>query len=184
MAKHKENAREKLLAAMFQIVQEQGANYLTYDNLVSKSGLTRGGVMYHFPSKKSMLQGLVDHYMSSGLNQVEARWEKFGKTPDTMLKAEIEVMLEMNMKDREAPSVLLPVIINNPEMIGNIRKIVEQRYKVLEQTKMGFERAALIAMALDCFGMSQAFGMHLMSDQKRKKLLSYMLRLVDQKETL
>lgn len=36
---------------------------------------------------------------------------------------------------------------------------------------MGFERAALIAMALDCFGMSQAFGMHLMSDQKRKKLM-------------
>jgi AcrR family transcriptional regulator len=182
MAKHKDNARERLMGCMMDIVRDEGAGALTYDNLVAKSGLTRGGVMYHFPSKESMLQGLVDHYVHRELGKVEERWEKHGKTPDGLLKAELECAIEVDDKDQQISVSLLPVVIQNPAMMNEIQKIVEERYQNLDQTSVGFEKAAITLLVIDAFEMSKAFGFTLLSEKKRKQILKTLYALVEGKK--
>lgn len=184
MARHKDNARERLMGCMMDIVRDEGAGALTYDNLVAKSGLTRGGILYHFPSKESMLQGLVDHFMRQELGKVEERWEKHGKTPDGLLKAEIECALEADDKDQQISVSLLPVVIQNPAMMKEIQQIVEERYKNLDQTSVGFEKAALTLLVIDAFEMSKAFGFTLLSEKKRKQVLKLLYALVEGKKSL
>jgi AcrR family transcriptional regulator len=55
------HARAAVLAAAESIVKDIGAAHLTYDELVRRSGITRGGITYHFPTKESLLQALVAH---------------------------------------------------------------------------------------------------------------------------
>jgi AcrR family transcriptional regulator len=184
MAKHKDNARERLMSCMMDIVRDEGAGALTYDNLVAKSGLTRGGILYHFPSKDSMLQGLVDDYIRQEVEKVEARWEKHGKTADGLLKAEIECALEADDKDQQINVSLLPVVIQNPAMMKEIQQIVEERYQNLDQTSIGFEKAALTLLVVDAFEMSKAFGFTLLSEKKRKQILKFLYALVEGKKTL
>jgi AcrR family transcriptional regulator len=52
--------RDRILAAARQIVEREGAGALTYEGLVQESGLTRGGITYHFPTKEALLRGLLD----------------------------------------------------------------------------------------------------------------------------
>jgi AcrR family transcriptional regulator len=179
MTRHKDNAHERLLGAMLEIVRDEGAAALTYDSVVARSGLTRGGVMYHFPSKQAMLQGLVDYYMQQELQNVTDKWEKYGKTPDGLLKAEIEVSLEASPKDQLVTASLLPIVIENPKMMLEVRKVVEERYKALDQTSLGFEKAALVLLAIDAFEMSKAFGFTLLPDKKRKQLLKFLYAVVN-----
>ncbi|MBT8085901.1 MAG: TetR/AcrR family transcriptional regulator [Woeseia sp.] len=54
-------ARQKILDASRQIVMERGAGCLTFDEIAAVSGVTRGGITYHFPTKQELLQALVDH---------------------------------------------------------------------------------------------------------------------------
>ena len=56
-------ARTKVLEAARKIVQESGAGALTFDELSRVSGVTRGGITYHFPTKDALLRGLLEHDM-------------------------------------------------------------------------------------------------------------------------
>jgi AcrR family transcriptional regulator len=182
MTKHKDNAREKLMRAMLDIVGDEGAAALTYDSLVARSGLTRGGVMYHFPSKESMLQGLVEHYMQQELGKVQARWESYGKTVDGLLRAELECAREADQNDQHVSVSLLPVILQSPAMMANIRHVVEGRYTQLDEATAGFEQAAIALLVIDAFEMSKAFGFNLMPEHKRQAILKRLLRQVDEEE--
>ena len=53
-------AKEKILAAARQIVERDGAGALTFDELARESGITRGGITYHFPTKEDLLRGLLE----------------------------------------------------------------------------------------------------------------------------
>ncbi len=53
-------ARQKVIDASRRIVKERGAGALTYDEIAHESGVTRGGITYHFPTKQRLLQALVE----------------------------------------------------------------------------------------------------------------------------
>jgi AcrR family transcriptional regulator len=53
-------ARERILEAARRIVEDSGAGHLTFDELSRVSGVTRGGITYHFPTKQDLLRGLIE----------------------------------------------------------------------------------------------------------------------------
>jgi AcrR family transcriptional regulator len=55
------HARAAVLAAAEALVKDMGAAHLTYDELVRRSGITRGGITYHFPTKDALLEALVEN---------------------------------------------------------------------------------------------------------------------------
>lgn len=56
-------AKRKILDAARDIVEHSGAGALTFDELARVSGITRGGITYHFPTKDALLLGLLDRDM-------------------------------------------------------------------------------------------------------------------------
>lgn len=54
------HARAAVLAAAEALVRDIGAANLTFDELVRRSGITRGGITYHFPTKDALLRALVE----------------------------------------------------------------------------------------------------------------------------
>ncbi|MBK8284459.1 MAG: TetR family transcriptional regulator [Ahniella sp.] len=53
-------ARLKILQAARRIVESRGAGHLTFEELAVESGVTRGGITYHFPTKEALLKGLIE----------------------------------------------------------------------------------------------------------------------------
>jgi len=81
------HARKAILAAAETIVKQIGAANLTYDALVRESGITRGGITYHFPTKDKLLRALVEHDMARWKSVVETH--RTGDTPLDSLRAYI-----------------------------------------------------------------------------------------------
>jgi len=52
--------RRQVLDAAARVAMREGPGAVTIDAVVSESGMSRGGVLYHFPSKDALLQALVD----------------------------------------------------------------------------------------------------------------------------
>ena len=52
-------AKQKVLDAAREIVLQQGAGGLTFDSLAHTSGVTRGGITYHFATKADLLRELI-----------------------------------------------------------------------------------------------------------------------------
>lgn len=55
------HARTRVLDAARQIVMERGAGALTFEELAEVSGVTRGGITYHFATKQDLLRALIEH---------------------------------------------------------------------------------------------------------------------------
>jgi len=53
-------ARERLLDAVEVLLVERGTSGLTLDHVAERAGVSKGGLLYHFPSKAKLLDGLID----------------------------------------------------------------------------------------------------------------------------
>lgn len=53
--------RTQILDAAFAIVGRDGVRALTYEALAAETGLTKGGLLYHFASREALVQALHEH---------------------------------------------------------------------------------------------------------------------------
>lgn len=54
------SARDRVLDAAKAILVEQGAAHLTLDGVAALAGVSKGGLLYHFPSKAALVDGLAE----------------------------------------------------------------------------------------------------------------------------
>lgn len=71
--------RIKILEAAVRVIQRDGVTAMTFDAVAAESGLTRGGLMYHFPSREDLVRG-VDDYLAAQWES--AMTEALGKDPE------------------------------------------------------------------------------------------------------
>ncbi len=54
------NNRDRVLAAAARHVREHGPATLTLDAAAEAAGVSKGGLLYHFPSKHALVAALID----------------------------------------------------------------------------------------------------------------------------
>lgn len=57
-----------ILAAARKIAVKDGVAQLTIEAVAKQAGVSKGGVLYHYPSKKKLIMALMDQYVAH-LNQ-------------------------------------------------------------------------------------------------------------------
>lgn len=54
--------RDRICEAAIQIASRDGLLAMTLENVAKEAGITKGGVMYHFPSKDEMVRGVLEYF--------------------------------------------------------------------------------------------------------------------------
>ncbi|NTW01817.1 MAG: TetR/AcrR family transcriptional regulator, partial [Oscillochloris sp.] len=52
--------REAILAAACRVVRAEGGSRLTLEAVAREAGVSKGGLLYHFPNKEALIGGLID----------------------------------------------------------------------------------------------------------------------------
>ena len=63
MPKSGEKTRAALLDAASRIVQQRGVEHLTLELTAQEAGISKGGLLYHFPSKEALIKGMIQSYL-------------------------------------------------------------------------------------------------------------------------
>lgn len=70
---HPRNARDRVLDAVKAILVEQGPAHLTLDAVAARAGVSKGGLLYHFPTKTALVDGLAERLRAfTDVNLAEA----------------------------------------------------------------------------------------------------------------
>lgn len=64
------DTRKKILKAASNIAQQVGSAKLTIDAVAKEAEVSKGGVLYHFPSKKKLIAGLLEYSVLQLENRV------------------------------------------------------------------------------------------------------------------
>ncbi|WP_194786205.1 TetR/AcrR family transcriptional regulator [Actinomyces haliotis] len=46
------------------VVADDGVDALTFESVAERAGLTRGGVVYHFPTREALVEGMAEHLLA------------------------------------------------------------------------------------------------------------------------
>jgi AcrR family transcriptional regulator len=68
-----QETRNKILHAALQVIDHSGVHSLTIDGVIAESGITRGGVQYHFRSKEALEIALLEKCTEDFLENVASR---------------------------------------------------------------------------------------------------------------
>src|SRR3954454_9447968 len=58
------STRERILDSASELVREVGSGRLTLDAVAERAGLSKGGLLYNFPSKDALLQGMLERLIA------------------------------------------------------------------------------------------------------------------------
>jgi len=71
----KPSSRGLILATAEEIVANEGVASLTFDKIAAASGLSKGGILYHFGSKNDLVRAMIEQFVSrfeTGLSDLAA----------------------------------------------------------------------------------------------------------------
>jgi AcrR family transcriptional regulator len=85
------DTRTHVLQTALEILERQGSRFLTIDGVAKAAGVSRGGVLYHFPSKAEMIEAMVRFHTEVLEADLEARIAQAEPGPGRVLRAWLDL---------------------------------------------------------------------------------------------
>jgi AcrR family transcriptional regulator len=147
MPKPKSRTRETLLQAAVTVVSREGPTGLTLDAVAREAGVSKGGLLYHFPSKDALLRGLISEFMAAFNRRVD---ELMNDDPDRMgswSRAYWRATVEFEQV--EALNALLASSMLNMEVTDDLQQHFLHWRQCAERDGLDPATAALVSLASD-----------------------------------
>jgi AcrR family transcriptional regulator len=160
----KNNRRSTFIAIANRIVVERGAKYLTLDELAKQAGVSKGGILYYFPTKEALLASMVAELVANFTSAIEEQAHIHG-----WLMAYLHVTLQ-EKNGLASAGALLGAIANNPVLLGPLREAHRAWMKRIEDEMGSSLTAAQIRLAIDGLWYAELFGIGMLDATTRKAL--------------
>lgn len=175
------SARERIFTAAEQVVNEVGAARLTLDAVAQAAGISKGGLLYHFPSKDALLGAMAERYVQQLRGCIEqARTGLPAGEPATAVKGCVLGMLGNDPRSKELGAALLATAANDLTLLEVIREHIAEQSKELAVNPRAFARAAVVALAADGLKMREALRISAFDGPQRAAIVQELLQLADE----
>ncbi len=178
------STRDTLLAAAAKIVIEQGASRMTLEAVAEEAGVSKGGLLYHFPSKDALIQGMIEHMNQEFTARIWNEYEKddFGTNQGRWLRALIKATFTSTHLELSAG--LIAAVLLNPKLLDPNRRSYETRQTLIEQDGIDPVLANIIRLAVDGLWFSELLAFAPPAEPMRTQLMDTLLSLTTGKHNL
>lgn len=116
------SARDKILDAAQRVVADRGAGRITLDEVARESGLSKGGLLYHFPSKEALIQGMLERLIERTSEVREEEAASLGESPHRTLMSVLRVRNREDVFDPHVVTAILAASAEQPELLAPLRE--------------------------------------------------------------
>jgi AcrR family transcriptional regulator len=179
-AQKESTARERILAAAAELVREVGPRRLTLEAVAERAALSKGGLLYHFPSKNALLQGMIERMIEEVAVQKEALRPSFACCPNA--EARIGIAAALNTRCgamREVASGMLAAAAENPALLAPVRRVLDQEWKNLKETSEDRAAAMVARLAFEGLSSLELHDISPVSVSDRDSIVAAIDRLLD-----
>jgi AcrR family transcriptional regulator len=163
--------RTELLDAAVAVVRRDGAAALTLDAVAAEAGVSKGGVLYHFATKRALIDGLLERW----LDDFEERLDSGG---DLLSGYVLACDLSDAGPDRTASEFgMLAGLIGEPRVLEATR---ERQRGWMERMLAGVADptdAWMVRLAADGLWYSDLLGIAPPQGEDRRRLIARLLAL-------
>lgn len=170
--------RRQLLEVAARLASEKGMTAVTLDAVSGASGVSKGGLLHHFPSKNMLLEALFD----SMLEQLDAAIQEamradplpHGRFTRAYLRACLALRDEPE-DNRDWVQVTM-VLLSEPQLRQRWRDWVRERSEEYVGTDSSVD-AAIVRLATDGIWLADLLGSHDLDQGARQRLIDRLIEL-------
>lgn len=174
------SSKDLILDAAESVVRESGAVHMTLDAVAERAGVSKGGLLYNFPTKESLLEAMIARQVGRcEANRAEAE-AKAGGDVSVKLRAYVESAFQVEGGMRETCAPLLAAGANNPKLLDPVREHYRKIIKELQNSDIDFDDAMVVMLASDGLWLLEMLQIFPLDEAQRARFHAKLLALSDQ----
>ena len=174
-------ARGRILDAAEQLVADHGASNLTLDAVAQAAGVSKGGLLYHYPNKDALLAAMIERHCDDLDERCARELEGLpADQPSSRLKASILGVLTPRAGREDVGAALLAAAANKPALLDGARARYAEHVAQLTASGGCFARSAVIMLAVDGLMLGEVWRLTPFTSEQRELIVKELLRLADE----
>lgn len=178
------NTRDRLLDAAESVIIEQGVTAMTLDAVAAQAKVSKGGLLYHFPSKDDVVMGMVVRVASiiqerfaAGL---AAEPPGRGRHARTLLSMMLDTEGSLFPRLQRVAGPLLGAITSNPKRLEPMQRFFKKVQQGMIEDGLTADRSWLVLATLDGLKFWRVFGILQPSPKDLAGLRQLLTRIIDE----
>jgi AcrR family transcriptional regulator len=175
MRARKANSRDKILAAAADVAREAGPGSLSLEAVATRAGVSKGGLLYNFPTKAKLMQGLVENYLQDFQNALETRAAENGR--ESVLAAYIKLSADDCEQPKPSASWMFSAIAEDPDFLTPIKAFKRQLFERLKGETDALGSLLVCFLAIEGLRSMNLFDSDVLSPDEHKLLVASLLKI-------
>ena len=159
--------RDRLLDAAGTVVMRDGAQALTLDAVAEEAEVSKGGLLYHFKSKRELVEGMVERWLAEFQREMDEADAEF---IHGYIKASAPAGNELGM---------LAALVADPSLLVAVRKQYGIWQDRVERESRDPVDATVARLAADGLWLAELLGMGPPTGELRERVLQRLLDLAE-----
>ncbi|MCU0772299.1 MAG: TetR/AcrR family transcriptional regulator [Verrucomicrobia bacterium] len=176
------SSRDIILAAAEAVVLKQGAAHLTLDAVAGEAGVSKGGLLYHFPNKEALLQGMIAQRIEQCEEERRLAESRFPGDQAALLKAIVESGLDNDDPSRQINAAALAAVANDPRLLAPVKQHNRKLFKELSAFDQ-FSRASVVVLAVQGLWLMETLQVSPLAPRQRAAIINELRRLAESAAT-
>lgn len=169
--------RQLILDTAKQIILDHDFHALTLDAVAKQAGISKGGLLYHFPNKDALIKGLVAYIFE----EVCVNFHKYAENDSNKKGKWTRAFIEASKHDLEHNAALnigvFVASLLDPEVSKNISDGYQSILARLEQDGINPLTATIIRLALDGLYYSQMLHIAPLDKERQNEVIQQLVRM-------
>jgi AcrR family transcriptional regulator len=170
------DTRGDLLDAALAVVRRDGSAGLTLDAVAAQAGVSKGGLLYHFKSKRELLDAMVSRWMDRWEADIEALEGADGFTAAFVRSSHLG---SAGQEERAAEVALLAALAAEPEVLAGVRARYAAWQDRVEREGSDPVDATVARLAADGLWLADLLGLAPPQGPLREAVLARLLELAE-----
>ena len=159
--------KDRLLDAAGTVVMRDGAQALTLDAVAEEAEVSKGGLLYHFKSKRDLVEGMVERWLAEFQREMDEKDTEFIRG---YIKASAPEGNELGM---------LAALVADPSLLVAVRKQYGIWQDRVEREGRDPVDATVARLAADGLWLAELLGMGPPTGELRERVLQRLLDLAE-----
>jgi Transcriptional regulator len=170
-----------ILSAASNVVKTLGAEKLTLDAVAKEAGVSKGGLLHHFPNKQALIHAMAKESSRQFVADLNAKVENSPSDGGRWTRAYLEATCEdaANEHSKELSTALIASLYSNPDILAKLRTSYSGWQKNIENDGIDPVAATIVRLAVDGLWLAEIFGLGNLDPELRNQVIDALKKMTE-----
>lgn len=169
--------RNEILSSASNIVESLGMEKLTLEAVAKNAGISKGGLLHHFPNKEAIIKAMIEEYVNDFFSKLNERTNESIDEDGKWSRAYVEVTFNDSNTTADLSTAFVAAIFSNPQLLADYHNKNRTVIEAISNDGIDLVDATIVRLATDGLWFSENFGDGKLDEELRKQVEERLIKM-------